>query len=188
MPFDQTPSTRATLVARTTPSAASGLLAEMRDEVRAIDASLPIASLRTMTDVVAAEVLPQRVGAILLLVAGGVGLFLSVLGLYGVIAYLVSQRTREMGVRMALGASGPGIVRMVLSRGLLLALVGVAIGTVLAVAGTRFLESFLAGVSPVDPVVFGLTALLVVMVSGLAAYVPARRAAGVDPTMALREE
>jgi putative ABC transport system permease protein len=93
-----------------------------------------------------------------------------------------------MGVRMALGASGPGIVRMVLSRGLLLALVGVAIGTVLAVAGTRFLESFLAGVSPVDPVVFGLTALLVVMVSGLAAYVPARRAAGVDPTMALREE
>jgi predicted permease len=184
----QFPATRASLVARTAPSAAAALLGEMRDEVRAIDTSLPIANLRTMSDVLAAELLPQRLGALLLLIAGGVGLFLSVLGLYGVIAYLVSQRTREMGVRMALGATGPGIVRMVLSRGLALSLVGVGLGTAVALAGTRFLESFLFSVSPVDPLVFGVTAAAVVGVSALAAYVPARRAATTDPTVALRAE
>jgi predicted permease len=188
MSLAQFPRARATLVARTAPDAAPGLLAAIRDEVRAIDPSLPIASLRTMSDVLAAEILPQRVGAVLLLAAGGVGLFLSVLGLYGVIAYLVSQRTREMGVRMALGATTPGIVRMVLSRGLVLSLAGVGIGTVAALVGTRFLRSFLYTVDPADPLVFGVTVVAVVAVSALAAYVPARRAATTDPTVALRSE
>ena len=115
-------------------------------------------------------------------------MFLSMMGLYGVIAYLVSQRTREMGVRMALGASAGGIIRMVLGRGLTLAATGVVIGVAAAVGVTRFLESLLFGVDPTDPIVFSLAATGVIAGSLLAMYMPARRAASLDPATTLREE
>ncbi len=110
------------------------------------------------------------------------------IGLYGVIAYLVSQRTREMGLRVALGASTGGIIRMVLGRGLTLAAIGVVIGVAAAVRVTRFLESLLFGVDPTDPIVFSLAATGVIAGSLLAMYMPARRAALVDPATTLREE
>ncbi len=186
--LDQRPSTSATLLARTAPGRAPALLAEIRNELRAIDPDVPIDDLRTMSDVVADALLPQRIGALLLVAAGGLGVFLSMMGLYGVIAYLVSQRTREMGVRMALGASAGGIIRMVLGRGLTLAAIGVVIGVAAAVGVTRFLESLLFGVDPTDPIVFSLAATGVIAVSLLAMYMPARRAASVDPATTLREE
>ncbi len=164
------------------------MLAEIRNELRAIDPDVRIGNLRTMSDVVAEALLTQRIGALLLVTAGGLGLFLSMMGLYGVIAYLVSQRTREMGVRMALGASTGGIIRMVLGQGLTLAAIGVVIGVAAAVGVTRFLESVLFGVEPTDPLVFSLAATGVIAGSLLAMYMPARRAASVDPATTLREE
>ncbi len=186
--LDQRPSARATLLARTGPGRAPALLAEIRNELRAIDPDVRIGNLRTMSDVVAEALLTQRIGALLLVAAGGLGVFLSMMGLYGVIAYLVSQRTREMGVRMALGASAGGIIRMVLGRGLTLAATGVVIGVAAAVGVTRFLESLLFGVEPTDPIVFSLAATGVIAGSLLAMYMPARRAASLDPATTLREE
>ncbi len=186
--LDQRPSAEATLLARVGPGRAPALLAEIRNELRAIDPNVPIGSLRTMSDVVAGRLLPQRIGALLLVTAGGLGALLSMMGLYGVIAYLVSQRTREMGVRMALGASAEVVIRMVLGRGLALAAIGVVIGLAAAVGVTRFLESLLFGVAPTDPIVFSLAATGVIAASLLAMYMPARRAASVDPATTLREE
>ncbi len=186
--LDQRPINSATLLARTEPGRAPALLAEIRSELRAIDPDVPIGNLRTMSDVVAEALLTQRIAALLFVIGGGIGVFLAMIGLYGVIAYLVSQRTREMGLRVALGASTGGIIRMVLGRGLTLAAIGVVIGVAAALGVTRFLESLLFGVDPTDPIVFSLAATGVIAVSLLAMYMPARRAASVDPATTLREE
>jgi len=188
IPIEQNPATQLTLLARTSPDGAADLLPMLRDEVASIDARLPITTLQTMEDAIAFILLPQRIASWLLSLAGGLGLLLATVGLYGVMSFLVAQRTREVGVRMALGAEARHVVGMIVGRGLKLSAVGVVVGLGLAAVVTRFAQSFLFGVSPLDLGVFALMAVAALAVAGLASWVPARRAAGVDPMEALRHE
>ena len=119
---------------------------------------------------------------------GLLAIVLSVTGLYGVVAYSVAQRTQEIGVRMAFGAQRLDVQWMVLARGLRLTAAGIAVGLILSTAATRFLASFLYGVDPMDPVAFLASALVWILIAMLASYVPARRAARVDPAISLRYE
>ncbi len=189
IPIGQNPRTTLTLLARTSSrDGATDLLPMLRAEVANVDARLPITTLQTMEDAIATILLPQRIGSWLLSLAGGLGLLLATVGLYGVMSFLVSQRTHEVGVRMALGAEAQHVVRMIVGRGLALTAVGVVIGLGLAALVTRFAQSFLLGVSPLDLGVFALTAVAALTVAGLASWVPARRASRVDPMEALRHE
>ena len=187
-PLRQTPSAAQTLIARTSPDRAEDLLGPIRAEVMALNSRLPISSLRTVNEAVAGTLLPQRIASWLLSIAGGLGLLLASLGLYGVMSVVVAQRTREVGVRMALGAKQGDVVRMVVRQGLRLAVVGSVVGLLLAGGVTRFLESLLFGVNALDPVVFLGMPLAALLVAGVASFLPARRAASVDPAITLREE
>ncbi len=164
----------------------------LRDEVASIDASLPIPTLQSMEDAIASTLLPYRLASWLLSLAGGLALLLATVGLYGVMSFLVFQRTHEVGVRMALGAEARHVVRMIVGRGLALAAVGVVVGVVvgvgLAVLVTRSAPSGLFGVSPLDVGVFAPMAVAALAVAGLASWVPARRASRVDPMEALRHD
>jgi predicted permease len=189
VPFGQNPSPQVTLLARTTTADdAADLLPMMRDEVASIDARLPITMLQSMEDTIAVTLLPQRIASWLLSTAGGLGLLLATVGLYGVVSFLVAQRTREVGVRMALGAEARQVMRMIVGRGLALAAVGAVVGVGLAALVTRFAESFLFEVSPLDVGVFASVAVAALAVAAFASWLPARRAAGVDPMVALRHE
>jgi ABC-type antimicrobial peptide transport system permease subunit len=132
--------------------------------------------------------MPFRLGALMTTLFGGMGMLLASIGLYGMIAYHVGQRTQEIGVRMALGAQARDIVRDVLAQGGRFALFGIAIGIVLAAGLARLLKGLLVGVSPFDPVTYAAVAGLLVAVCLLASFVPARRATIVDPLIALRAE
>ena len=160
----------------------------LHDAMRAIDPKLPVPSSMTLDDAAGISVLPQRIALIVTGALGGVGLVLATLGLYGVIAYSVNQRTRELGVRLALGAQRTMVLGMVLGDGLRLASVGVVVGLVMAAGATRVIAGFLFDVSALDAVTFIGTSVLLVMVALLAAYVPARRAARLDPMAALRSD
>ena len=155
---------------------------------RAEGPNLRIYEMRTMDDLVTLSLWPVRWQAAMLGVLGLLAIVLSVLGLYGVVAYTVAQRTHEIGVRMALGAQKADVEWMVLARGLRLAGIGVAAGLLLSVAGTRFLRAFLHGVDPLDPVAFAAAALAWMVIAMLASFVPALRAARVDPAVSLRYE
>ena len=155
---------------------------------RAEGPNLRIYEMRTMDDLVTLSLWQVRWQAAMLGVLGLLAIVLSVLGLYGVVAYTVAQRTHEIGVRMALGAQKADVEWMVLARGLRLAGIGVAAGLVLSAVGTRFLRAFLHGVDPFDPVAFAGAALAWMVIAMLASYVPALRAARVDPAVCLRYE
>ena len=187
-PLGQNPSAAQTLIARTSPDRAEDLLGPIRAEVMALNSRLPISSLRTVNEAVAGTLLPQRIASWLLSIAGGLGLLLASVGLYGVMSFVVAQRTREVGVRMALGASQGDVVRMVVRHGLRLAVVGSVVGLLLAGGVTRFLESTLSGVNALDPVVFVGMPAAALLVAGVASFLPARKAASVDPAITLREE
>jgi putative ABC transport system permease protein len=155
-------------------------------EIRAIDRDLPVYSVRTMTDVIGSA-LAQRQFLMRLLVAfGAMALTLALLGIYGVMAYAVSQRTREIGIRMAIGARGIDMSLMVLRRGVTLAFVGVAVGSAASLGLSQLVRSQLFGVEPSDPVTLAAVCILMTVVAAAAGYLPARRAAGVDPVVALR--
>jgi putative ABC transport system permease protein len=189
IPVGQRPSGSLTLVARSDPRRVDDLLAAMKDEVRAAEPRLTgISSLQSMRDAVAFTLLPQRIASWLLSLAGGLGMLLATVGLYGVMSFLVARRTREVGLRMALGARAVDVVGMVVARGLRLALGGAVVGLVLSAAVTRFLGSLLFGVSPLDASVFALMGLGAMAVAAVACFIPALRAASVDPAVALREE
>ena len=163
-------------------------LAGVTAEMRAIDPDLVFITTETMRQTIAVKLLPVRLGAALLLVFGAMALVLAAAGLYGVIAYSVSRRTREIGLRMALGARRAGVLGLIMRQGLGLVAVGVGLGLVGAAAAGGVLSSLLYGIGAIDPPAFALAAGLLVGVAALAAYVPARRASRVDPMVALREE
>jgi putative ABC transport system permease protein len=140
-----------------------------------------------MEQLVSEAIAEPRVYAALLTIFGIVAMLLAAIGIYGVMAYNVTQRTHEIGVRMALGAKPASVLGMVLGRGVKLALAGIAIGLIGAVTLTRLMEQLLFGISPTDPLTFGAIAVLFTMVALVSCYVPARRATKVDPLVALRD-
>jgi putative ABC transport system permease protein len=159
----------------------------LRQTVRALDAELPV-NFRTLREIFSSSLDHRRFSLIVFAVFAAVALALAVMGIYGVMAYAVAERTREIGVRVALGATVGDILRLVMGQGGRLIAVGVMLGVAGSLALTRLLASLLFGVSATDPLVFAAVALLLAAVAVLACYVPARRAAKVDPMIALRCE
>lgn len=164
------------------------LTQSVREQVRALDRDLPVFGERTMSQVAAESMSRRRFAMQLVGLFGILALLLAAVGIYGVIAYSVTQRTREIGIRVALGASRSAILRWVLKQGMILTIAGVVIGLVGALALTRLLRTLLFGVGPTDIVTYGALAVLLTIVALIACYVPARRATKVDPLVALRYE
>jgi putative ABC transport system permease protein len=183
----QTPRYISYLVVRSTADPMT-LTTAIRREIQEIDKTQTVAAIKTMEQYLSESVARPRLYAILLGVFAGLALLLSAIGLYGLMAYTVSQRTHEIGIRMALGGQRRDIFKLVVGRGLLLALVGMSVGVAGALALTRMLTGLLFGVKPTDPVTFACVLSLLVLVSLLACYLPARRATKVDPLVALRTE
>jgi len=173
-------------VVRTSNSDADTVRA-IRDEMRALDPSQPFSAFRTMDDVKMAQVRTERFQMILLALFAAIGLLLGTAGIYGLIAYSVAQRTREIGIRMALGAATSRILAAIVRDGALLAIVGVLVGSVLAAAFARTLRTFVWGVSTLDPFTYLAVAAILIAVAILASLVPAMRAVRLDPVRALRE-
>jgi putative ABC transport system permease protein len=176
-----------TLVVRSR-TAPTSLVKPLRQVVRALDPNLPVSEIRPLEDVVARSIERTSFTMLLLAIAATVALLLGAVGIYGVISYVVSQRTREIGVRMALGARRRDISRMVLREGLGITLLGIAIGLAAALAATRLMLAILYDVSPADPWTFAVVPLLLAAVALLASWLPARRAAKVEPLEAISYE
>ena len=145
-------------------------------------------SVRTMDDRVQESLARRRFSMLLLGIFAGLALVLAAIGIYGVMAYLVNQGTREIGIRMAIGATQREIVRLVVFQGMTIALTGIAAGLAAAFVFTRLMRSLLFGISAADPMTFGSISLLLASIALLASYVPARRAARIDPILCLRSE
>ena len=173
---------------RTARPDAASLLPEVRQAIWSINPNLPLAAVQTLEEILDESMARTSFTLVMLGIAAAVALLLGAVGIYGVIAYVVSQRTREIGVRMALGAEQSQVSRLVLRQGLVLTGVGVLVGLGAAVGLTRLMSALLFGVSPVDPVTYGAVSVALTSVALVACYIPARRAAGVDPVEALRAE
>jgi ABC-type antimicrobial peptide transport system permease subunit len=178
---------RMTLVVRTTGEPQS-VAAVVREQIHALDANLPIADVKTLRDQLDLSLFPSRVAAWTLGGFGVLALLLAAIGIYGVVSYSIAQRTREIGVRMALGAREKDVLRMVLGEGFLVIAIGLALGLLLAVAATRVIAGFLYGVGATDPITFVTVPLVLGLIALAASYIPARRATKVDPLTALRYE
>jgi putative ABC transport system permease protein len=161
-------------------------VAAVRSQVQAVDKDQPISNVRTMEERLASAVSQRRFSLILLAIFAGLALSLAAIGIYGVMSYLVAQRTYEIGVRMALGAQTGDVLRLVIRQGMALTLTGVLIGLITAFGLTRLLRNLLFDLSATDPLTFFVTALLLALVALSACYLPARRATKVDPLVALR--
>ena len=159
----------------------------VRQTLQSVDSSVAAALMSPLQDVVTTSVGPERVSMFLLGLFALIALFLASVGLYGVVAYSVSQRTQEIGVRMAIGAQGRDVMRMIVGGGMKLALIGVAIGIAGALALARVVSTMLYEVTPFDPISYTVTPVLLLVVAVLACYIPARRAMRIDPILALRQ-
>jgi putative ABC transport system permease protein len=176
-----------TLMVRTVGDPA-GVVGAVRNEMRALNKDVPLFSVQTMPERIGDQLATDRMMAVLLSVFGGGGLLLASIGIYGVMSYAVAQRTREIGIRVALGAERHDILKLIVGQGLVLILIGAGLGLGLAFAATRVLKSVLFGVSATDPLTFGSVVVLLIGVALLACYLPARRATKVDALVALRYE
>ena len=176
-----------TMIVRTA-SEPQAAIAALRAEFQQLDANLPVYNVKTLTEHMSLPLFPARIAAVLLGSFGLLALILAAIGIFGVMSYSVSQRTREIGIRMALGASSVGIVKLVVGHGFKLVVVGMAIGLIGAFTGTRLMSALLYGVSATDTVTFTVIAVLLTSVALVACYLPARRATKVDPNEALRYE
>jgi ABC-type antimicrobial peptide transport system permease subunit len=160
----------------------------MRNLVRQLEPQATVDNIATMEQIVSNAISRPRLYAVLLGIFAGVAVALTTIGIYGVMAYLVAQRTREIGIRMALGAERADVMSLVLAQSVGVTVVGVVLGLAGAAAMTRYLHGMLFGLTPLDPATFFVVSLLFVLVAALASYVPARRATHVDPLAALRCE
>jgi ABC-type antimicrobial peptide transport system permease subunit len=164
----------------------AAVLGTVRGEVQQLDRNLPLTGVFTLSEIFDQALWAPRMAAWLLAVFAGLSLVLSVIGIYGVMAYAVSQRTRELGIRMALGASRGEVLRLVVTQGLRLTLMGVAFGLAASLAVTRLIASLLYSVSPTDVVTFTVVPFVLAAAALLASYLPALRATRIDPMTALR--
>jgi putative ABC transport system permease protein len=188
MPFTQVMTNRLTVVARSASDDTSSIAGALRGVIRQSDKDSPVYNVRTMDELLAASVAKRRFNMILLGGFASVALLLAALGIYGVISYTVMQRTHEIGIRMALGASRGDVLKMIVGQGMKLTLLGVGIGLVGSFLVTRAMSTLLFGVSATDPLTFGGVALLLAGVAFVSCLLPARRATKVDPMIALRYE
>jgi putative ABC transport system permease protein len=170
--------------------AQESLLRTIRGEIRALDSRLPVLALKTLRNHLETsdDLWLARTGAVMVGIFGAVALLLAMVGLYGVRAYTVARRTREIGIRMALGANAGDTLRAILREGLIVTSIGAGIGLLLSIAVGKVLSNLLYEVSGVDPVVSSTAVILLTVISLLACYIPARRAARIDPMLALRYE
>jgi hypothetical protein len=185
-PIAQEPQSGLTFVLRSGGDA-TGLSGALRREIAAIDAQLPVFEVQPMTYWTARSLANRRAPALLAMVFGFVALFLSAIGIYGVLAYLVAQRRKEIGIRVALGSTAPAVFRLVLREGLVLVGIGLVLGGIGSLLLRRTLESLLFGVSATDPRVLLLVSAVLATVAIAACCVPARRATKIDPLVALME-
>lgn len=186
VPYLQTPGSDLRIVARGGDPAL--LLARLRTAVHNVDPDLFIVDARSMSEHMGLILFLPRMGASLLLVLGAMALALALMGLYGIVSYSVASRTREVGIRAALGATPREVVALLMRGGLVLVAVGGSIGLLLAFAAARVIQGFLVGVSARDPLTFTLVLTAMATAAGLAAWLPARRASRIDPVEALRTE
>jgi predicted permease len=177
-----------TFVVRSSRAGTEGLLTQIRQAVGSVNGNLPAASVRTMQEVYGQSLARISFTLVMLAIAGAMALLLGIAGIYGVISYVVSQRTREIGIRVALGAESGEIKRMFVRHGLLLAGTGIFCGLGVAAALTQVMKSLLFGVGTLDPVTYAAVPFILATAAALASYFPARRAAAVDPAETLRAE
>jgi ABC-type antimicrobial peptide transport system permease subunit len=173
---------------RTKRAATEGFLTEARQAIWSVNSNLPVFLVRTVRDLYNQSMARTSFTLVMLALAGAMALVLGIVGIYGVIAYAVTQRTREIGIRMALGAQSSGLRQMFVRQGLLLAGIGAVIGLGAAAGLTRLMSSLLFGVAALDPLTYAGVAAILIAAAALASYVPARRATRVDPLDALRAE
>jgi predicted lysophospholipase L1 biosynthesis ABC-type transport system permease subunit len=187
-PIPGYPARRVSMMIRSERAGTASLLAEMRDAVRSLGADLALADVQTLDLVYGRSLSRTTFTLVMLAIAGAMAMLLGISGLYGVIAYAVSQRRREIGVRLALGARPAEVRRLFLRRGLIVSATGLAIGLAGAIGLTRLLGSLLFGTSPLDPLTFAGMSAVLATAALLASYLPARAAAAVDPVETLRAE
>jgi predicted permease len=166
----------------------NAMAVSVRREVERLDTAMPVADVRTMTNTLGISLFPARVAGTALGIFGILGMILAAVGIYSVMAYSVSQRTREIGIRVALGADSGSVVGMVIKKGMAMVGVGVVLGAAIALGASRLMGNLIYGVSAVDPVTFLGVPGMLCAVALIATYLPARRAASVDPMRALRSE
>jgi predicted permease len=187
LPLMQNYSPAATMQVRTS-GRPEALISAVRSQVQSLDTNLALTNVQTIGELLGQGLWAPRMGAALLAVFGGLALILAVIGVYGVLSYSVNQQTREIGIRMAMGAQASKVLRLVVGQGMRLAGAGLVAGLIIAFAAMRLLGSLLFGVSAYDPLTFGSVALILAAAAATACYIPARRATRVDPIIALRYE
>jgi hypothetical protein len=177
-----------TFAIRSNRAGTEGLINQVRQAVWAVNSNLPVAEMRTMQEVYDQSLARTSFTLVMLAIAGGMALVIGIIGIYGVMSYTVSQRRREIGIRLALGAQARELKYMFVRSGLVLAAIGVAIGLCAAAGLTQLMKSLLFGISQLDPVVYAVVPLMLVTAAAMASYLPARRASAIDPMEALKTE